>query len=774
MCLLCVLGYGHIAPKTGWGRLLTILYALVGIPLTFLYLSNIGNFLADCFRLFYKKICCDICCCQECDKKKYRERLKSRRKQQLISARKNLRLGLPSDDDVIPDVVLNGPTTMTSTSDGEEINYTSTVEDEGAWEEEMASQKSLLEVPSIDDLGVESGSSSGSHPEKNDPPEKKTELNGDHRPKKIWKESKATEKPKVNEESYESISNDKVVVRNADSLFGDEGSLSSCCSPEDGGSRRINVDSESNHEYELDVQETDILADERDSVKETDILMDEGDSDSVRETDIVADDDSLLETDIICDEYIDRNKRNNDELDRTNEDDDDDTIFLYQFIHAKESDIFEESGAAPRKASLGPCTEALKLKINEDEPRQVKSKKSQQRPKDVELMNLSPVEEKKSEKSIKPLNLSNKRKKLTKDKKAKKNDKKCLKETEETVDQSDQEKSPRTVFANLNSGDNSISLIVSERATRSRSAHNTNSGSKKKAKRKRNQTQSEEDAFRDRLVRANTLPRGGRRPLSDTKIMVLRTPGNGGRSKPSKELLATTTQMDLLSPPKHHSLYRKISHLSNNSAVSGKKSLEASSDPSSAGTPLPDNGSFCIVGDDRPEMTSTNDDVTCDSIDTTINLWPEDFDKDQLDIDGNLKDLDEGDLLPIIYLDDAFDYDEAQSETEEKVTVPVYVCLIIIAGYTLSGSCLFAGWEGWDLLTGSYFCFITLSTIGLGDIVPGSDMTEWEKLVLCALWLVIGLSLLAMCFNLMQEEVKEKCKYIGQKLGLLKDDGRHV
>ena len=61
-------GYGHVAPKTKWGRLITIVYALVGIPLTFLYLSNMGNFMAKCFRLFYQRVsmtpishrsCCD-------------------------------------------------------------------------------------------------------------------------------------------------------------------------------------------------------------------------------------------------------------------------------------------------------------------------------------------------------------------------------------------------------------------------------------------------------------------------------------------------------------------------------------------------------------------------------------------------------------------------------------------------------------------------------------------------------------------------------------------
>jgi len=109
---------------------------------------------------------------------------------------------------------------------------------------------------------------------------------------------------------------------------------------------------------------------------------------------------------------------------------------------------------------------------------------------------------------------------------------------------------------------------------------------------------------------------------------------------------------------------------------------------------------------------------------------------------------------------------------EAKVSVPISVCLVIITAYILAGSSLFVALEeDWDYLTGSYFCFITLSTIGFGDVVPGTDMSDWssrEKLVLCTLWLAFGLSLLAMCFNLMQEEVKEKCKWIGRKLGLLK------
>ncbi|KAL5015750.1 hypothetical protein ScPMuIL_005339 [Solemya velum] len=59
--VITTIGYGNIAPKTGYGRLMTILYALIGIPLTLLCLANLGSFLAKCFRAFYDKFLCYLC-----------------------------------------------------------------------------------------------------------------------------------------------------------------------------------------------------------------------------------------------------------------------------------------------------------------------------------------------------------------------------------------------------------------------------------------------------------------------------------------------------------------------------------------------------------------------------------------------------------------------------------------------------------------------------------------------------------------------------------------
>lgn len=108
-----------------------------------------------------------------------------------------------------------------------------------------------------------------------------------------------------------------------------------------------------------------------------------------------------------------------------------------------------------------------------------------------------------------------------------------------------------------------------------------------------------------------------------------------------------------------------------------------------------------------------------------------------------------------------------------RVSVPITLCLFILVGYISAGAALFSLWEGWGFLDGSYFCFVTLSTIGFGDLVPGdsvvSDEGTQEKLVMCSLYLLIGMALIAMCFNLMQEEVILKVRNCGRRIGIIRD-----
>lgn len=74
---------------------------------------------------------------------------------------------------------------------------------------------------------------------------------------------------------------------------------------------------------------------------------------------------------------------------------------------------------------------------------------------------------------------------------------------------------------------------------------------------------------------------------------------------------------------------------------------------------------------------------------------------------------------------------------------------------------IFAGvWEGWDALKAAYFCFVTISTIGFGDVVPGSaefeNAADQWKMVGAAVYMLFGMAILSMCFSLIQEEIVAK------------------
>ncbi|ESO84681.1 hypothetical protein LOTGIDRAFT_94184, partial [Lottia gigantea] len=91
------------------------------------------------------------------------------------------------------------------------------------------------------------------------------------------------------------------------------------------------------------------------------------------------------------------------------------------------------------------------------------------------------------------------------------------------------------------------------------------------------------------------------------------------------------------------------------------------------------------------------------------------------------------------------------------IRVPIPICLCLLALYIGLGALLFRLWErSWSYMDASYFCFVTLSTIGFGDLVPGYTHESWGnqyKRVACTLYLLFGLVVVAMCFDLIQTEV---------------------
>ena len=130
------------------------------------------------------------------------------------------------------------------------------------------------------------------------------------------------------------------------------------------------------------------------------------------------------------------------------------------------------------------------------------------------------------------------------------------------------------------------------------------------------------------------------------------------------------------------------------------------------------------------------------------------------------------------YLDEASYYDEFYYEESEddiddysRRPVPILLCIFLVIVYIVGGAFLFQFWEGWTFLDSSYFCFITLTTIGFGDLTPDQKTEDGEqRIALCSIYLLFGIAMIAMSFNLVQEEVINSVKSLGKMLGILKDN----
>lgn len=116
---------------------------------------------------------------------------------------------------------------------------------------------------------------------------------------------------------------------------------------------------------------------------------------------------------------------------------------------------------------------------------------------------------------------------------------------------------------------------------------------------------------------------------------------------------------------------------------------------------------------------------------------------------------------------------EIEDPEEEVINVPISLTLVIIAAYIFIGAVLFAAWNDWSWITGAYFSFVTLSTIGFGDLVPGWSEVGTTigkvKLAISAFYIILGLAVLSMSFNLMMEEMIAKFRWLGKKLGIIDD-----
>ncbi|XP_066140509.1 TWiK family of potassium channels protein 18-like [Euwallacea fornicatus] len=100
-------------------------------------------------------------------------------------------------------------------------------------------------------------------------------------------------------------------------------------------------------------------------------------------------------------------------------------------------------------------------------------------------------------------------------------------------------------------------------------------------------------------------------------------------------------------------------------------------------------------------------------------------------------------------------------EIDDEFNLPVSLALILLVAYMLIGAAVFMVWESWDFFPSFYFVFVSMSTIGFGDIVPEKPI----YMILSIVYLCFGLALMTMCIQVVQDKLSDTFSQAQAKIG---------
>uniref|UniRef100_T1JLU0 Potassium channel domain-containing protein n=1 Tax=Strigamia maritima TaxID=126957 RepID=T1JLU0_STRMM len=100
---------------------------------------------------------------------------------------------------------------------------------------------------------------------------------------------------------------------------------------------------------------------------------------------------------------------------------------------------------------------------------------------------------------------------------------------------------------------------------------------------------------------------------------------------------------------------------------------------------------------------------------------------------------------------------------DENFDLPVSIALILLLVYILLGALMMKEWESdWSYFHAVYFIFVSLTTIGFGDMVPNNP----TYLLITFIYLLFGLALTSMCINVVQLSITNTFTNAKNKLAM--------
>ena len=96
--------------------------------------------------------------------------------------------------------------------------------------------------------------------------------------------------------------------------------------------------------------------------------------------------------------------------------------------------------------------------------------------------------------------------------------------------------------------------------------------------------------------------------------------------------------------------------------------------------------------------------------------------------------------------------DGALARADESFDLPLVPALCVLTAYTAGGAVMYSLWEDLDFIDAFYFVFITISTIGFGDVLPAYP----ALMILTSLYVFVGLGVCSMVINVIVEVLQRQ------------------
>jgi hypothetical protein len=118
-----------------------------------------------------------------------------------------------------------------------------------------------------------------------------------------------------------------------------------------------------------------------------------------------------------------------------------------------------------------------------------------------------------------------------------------------------------------------------------------------------------------------------------------------------------------------------------------------------------------------------------------------------------------------------------QLPQKSRVIVPSTACLWVLVAYVAAGTVTFVTLEDWSYMDCMFFCVTSLCKIGIENFGPvgtakESGVIHPMNLIIKFVYLLLGMGIIAMCFDLMREDVQVRVRNLKMDIGLCFEDIR--